>query len=176
MMLRRDVLGLAAGGLGLAAAGEARADDCAGTSLQSLSDPRALHKVTLSFVAKQKKWQAIWTEGSSRQETMLAGPGDHAHLVLAVPHGTPKFAVIETSAGHELDGRVRIYEPNGKLVRALGLKELLTRKELDQAGRSISHLHWLSGTPSLGSDGGSVDLPLVGGRTKNVSIAAPPAR
>ncbi|NUP06294.1 MAG: hypothetical protein HOW73_09575 [Polyangiaceae bacterium] len=171
-MIRRHFLGISLGGAALAlGAMEARADDCSGTSIESLTDPRALHKVTVSFVANEKKWRAIWTDGKSRQETLLTGPGDHAHLVLAVPYDTPRFALVDTGAGHHLDGRVRIYEPNGKLVRSLGLKDLMTKKELDQVVQSKSHVQWLSGKPTLGRGGRTLELPLVGGRNITVSVA-----
>jgi hypothetical protein len=150
----------------------ARADDCIGTSLEKVVDPKAAHAVAVEFDKKLKRWRAVWTLGNAKHQALLDGPGDHAHLTLLVLRGTPRFAIVDASAGHELDGRIRIYEPDGKLARAVGLGQIMTKTEIAAISRSKSHLEWLAAAPRLAANGDAIELPVVGGRVASLSIAA----
>lgn len=170
---RRSVLcACAVGAAALTVARDASADDCGGTSLESVADPKATHKVSLSFNRKTKRWDATIVTSAGARSVTLDGPNDHAHLVLAVVRGADRFALVEAAAGHERADRVRVYDTTGKLRRAISMDDILTKAEQKQLTASISHLQWLAKSPgvTLGTDGTSIGLQVIGGRTAPLDL------
>lgn len=144
-----------------------RADDCAGRSLSSVEAEGAEgYGVYLSHTSEG--WSFVrWYHGEKAQG-VLPQIGEHAHLYLMVPAEAGHFLVLDSGAGHHLEGRVLLYSDTGELEASLGLDELLTDEELERVmgSRSISHLSWLDPhtPPHFAEDGTTAVLTVTGGR------------
>lgn len=159
-------------------AAPAHADDCGGRSLSSI------HGGSYDWV--ELRWQADHWElrttpapgqvGAWMPVPEPEGKATHAHLMVFAPKTHTWFAVIDTSAEHAAERRVRVYDAAGKMVAAYGLGDFMTPAELAQVTRSISHIHWLgegAREPKLEDDGNTLPIVLVGGRTVRLGLGGP---
>lgn len=166
------VLALAIAALLPLAAAPARADDCAGRTVEVVNPPGATWSIELRWVEGTRSWQRR-TVGVGMPDDWRPMPhlGAHAHLVVVTAKTAPFFAVIDTSAEHQSERRVLVQTSlDGvapAMFRALGFDTLLTPAEALLVTRSISHTHWLFADPppwSYGADGDTLRLKVISGR------------
>jgi len=184
------MVGVVAAAAVVALAGTAWADDCVGTSVAYARAAETAFRVEVRH--GEKGWEQRFSPGQGADGVWWILPGgvpEHAHLVVAMPPNTRRFAVVRAGAEHEPTRRVLVYEaivspirpgppgPEVVLVKVLDLADLLTADELAQVRRSKSHLQWLAASRDgahpvrvRGSD--TVELDVVGGRTVSLDLDA----
>ncbi|PKN58183.1 MAG: hypothetical protein CVU56_07040 [Deltaproteobacteria bacterium HGW-Deltaproteobacteria-14] len=172
----------------VAVAVPARADDCMGRSVTRVFAKGSAYRVEVRF--GEKGWEQRFSPGEGADTVWWPLGGDvpeHAHLIVAIPPSSRRFAVIRAGAERDLTRRVLVYEavvsptkrgapgPEVVLIKAFDLADLMTAKELAQVSTSISHLRWLA----IGKDGAyaarvggtdRVEFDVIGGRTVTLEL------
>jgi len=72
----------------------------------------------------------------------------HPHLYTYVADGG-NFFIVNPRGGLEYENRIVLYKPDGTVVRSIGLKDILTEKELEAVDHSVSHLQHVFAGPDL---------------------------
>ncbi len=145
-------------------AGAARADDCMGTSVRHIRATGAPASVEVAWNDARDRWEL---KDGARARALAAIP-EHAHLEVFVA-SDGKVAVVRTSAGHDLDDRVLIYDRRGRLQARHGLRALFGTDPLSVVERSISHMQWYRGGRFTGSH--TVEIALANGQNVSVDLA-----
>lgn len=117
-------------------------------SLRSVIPAKSMNEqyvVSAQFNREAGKWKYLWedTKNSKTLTGYLQAIESHAHLYFFITADGSRFAVLNARAGHRLNERLLIYDSSGELVRAFGLEDLLTKRELKKVTYSESHIRWL---------------------------------
>lgn len=132
----------------------AHADDCRGTSAHLVGDAADTLGVTVTFSPKTGWTMAVRPKpGAPVIESTLPLPTEHAHYLAYVLPGRAAIAIVESSAGVTKarpqpvagDRIAWLFASDGKLVRTWTYGDVLTKPELANLRRSISHVSWSEG-------------------------------
>jgi hypothetical protein len=96
----------------------------------------------------------------------------HAHLEMYISKSGDRFAVLNLVAGHRFEDRIMIYDSHGRLLKSLGVSDILADDEFNAIGHSFTHLFWLKMRPNTEylPEKHAVRLFLITGRTVVVSL------
>lgn len=124
----------------------ALADSCLlSTSEQGVS-PNGRYSVVINRTRNwaQGEWNYTWTDQRTGETKTrpVEGLEAHAHPSIFVADNGSRFAIIDLSAGHRSDDRILIYEPEGELIRSLGIGDILLFHERVHVSYSLSHTLW----------------------------------
>ena len=166
----------------------ARADDCLGSSVTRVFAKQSAYRVEVRF--GEKGWEQRFSPGNGADTVWWPLGGDvpeHAHLIVAIPPNSRRFAVIRAGAGRDVTRRVLVYEavvsprapgppgPEVVLIKAFDLADFMTAAELARVQPSISHLRWLdhakSGANAVRVSGDDrLEMDVMGGRTVTLEL------
>jgi len=160
---------------------DAGADSCVRETRAVGRSPDGRFVVTVAWVSSSlRKGAGHWTFLSHDTQTnetthgRVNGFQRHAHPKVLVTPGGETFAVFDPTAGHRHTDRLPIYARDGKLIKSLGLDDLLKPGELVE--RSVSHLLWMGYDPNrkrgwwLEKDGRTLSLLTKSRRLVQVSL------
>jgi hypothetical protein len=125
------------------------ADTCMRSSLEEgISTDGRFHVVVeldRNPFANQTPWQFEWNDQKTGQ--MFRGNIDqidiHAHLTVLVADDGTRFAIADLSAGHRYHDRILLFQSDGRLIRSLGIADVLLFHERGDINHTVSHTSWV---------------------------------
>lgn len=122
-----------------------RADTCmwSRSADGSSEDERFLVEIRWDLGADQ--WGFRWTDRHTEEKLrgLLQGIDRHCHLDVYVADDGSRFLVTDLSAGHRTNDRLLVYSSSGKLIRSIGIDDVLLFHERAEVSHSVSHTDWL---------------------------------
>lgn len=119
-------------------------DSCIWSRSETAVSSNGRFTVVIRYNHDARSWGFTWADAKTDRSSdgAVAGLESHAHPMLFVTSDGSRFAVADLSAGHRLGDRILLYESSGKLIRSLGIGDILLFHERDQISHSVSHCDW----------------------------------
>ncbi len=121
------------------------ADSCIWSDSETGTSSDQRFSVTVHRTSEDT-WAFRWVDQRSGKASSgpVQGLEMHAHPQVHVTTDGSRFSVSDLSAGHRFEDRIMIYDSTGKLIRSLGIDDILMFHQRDQVSMSISHISWTS--------------------------------